>query len=233
MYRTPNKYASRTSKRTKTAGRAVRKPRRLTIPTTVSIGKQPFPKQLKNTLRYCDSWAASVNAAGLGTLAFSCNGLYDPNLALGGHQPLYFDQLMGIYDHYHVTNSRITVQLQWCSVTGLTYQYGAYVDDDASGVSTFNSLQERPEAKSAMGVWSLYGYAPKPLKLSWSAAAAFGKDSLGDPELQGTASSNPAETQTFFILTDFGTPGASAGYTVNVQIEYDVVWTERATIAQS
>jgi len=41
---------------------------------------------------------------------YSTNGLFDPNLAFGGHQPHLFDQWMTLYDEYTVIGSRMYVQ---------------------------------------------------------------------------------------------------------------------------
>lgn len=44
-----------------------------------------------------------------GYLAYRGNSLFDPEVALGGHQPLYFDQYSAIYAHYRVMASKIKI----------------------------------------------------------------------------------------------------------------------------
>lgn len=41
------------------------------------------------------------------------NGIYDPEVALGGHQPLWHDQLAAFYKAYEVMSSHITVTFRW------------------------------------------------------------------------------------------------------------------------
>lgn len=40
---------------------------------------------------------------------FSANGMYDPDVAVGGHQPRGFDQLSAIYDEYQVRECIVEV----------------------------------------------------------------------------------------------------------------------------
>lgn len=50
-------------------------------------------------------------AAGLSARqVFRMNGCYDPDLTGGGHQPLYFDQLMAMYTNAYVVKFKMTVR---------------------------------------------------------------------------------------------------------------------------
>ena len=40
---------------------------------------------------------------------YRCNGMYDPRVALGGHQPMYFGRMGATYDHYVVTGATIRI----------------------------------------------------------------------------------------------------------------------------
>ncbi len=51
----------------------------------------------------------SPDALGVPVRIYSANGLYDPDVTGIGHQPRGFDQIKTMYDHYHVLQSKITV----------------------------------------------------------------------------------------------------------------------------
>lgn len=237
--RASSSLSTRTSRSGSTSTRSYRARRnRFPLYKPVFVGRNAFPKMLKNTLKYCENWPIVTNSSGVGTVQWFVNGLYDPQAALGGHQPLYFDQLMGIYDHYHVLASRIKVTMNYTdALTSAVYsiQTVLYVDDDVTIATSGTSAAERPGAKTAMQVWTGAGgfFQCKPLRTSWSAKAAFGPGTLANDQLQGNVSANPTENQFFVFVVDGGTPFAAHNCSAIAEIEYDTVWNEIKTVAQS
>lgn len=75
-----------------------------------------WPTKKYVTLRYCDSDQITMPPSPLGNhpnnyhVTYKANGCYDPQDALGGHQPQGWDAWAGIYDHYRVLRSRCTAQ---------------------------------------------------------------------------------------------------------------------------
>lgn len=79
--------------------------------------RTPLPQKLLVKMKYYDTFQINPSAGGIGSYIFSANGMYDPNITGGGHQPRGFDQLMTMYDHYTVIASRIAIQpLEFTSV---------------------------------------------------------------------------------------------------------------------
>lgn len=96
---------------------------------TMSIRKRPFsvpnrlgrplidggvPPCIRTQLTYSSgvgymgkTIAANTNT----TFFFRGNGMFDPDAQVGGQQPLGFDQWAGLYRHYRVIGSKITVTL--------------------------------------------------------------------------------------------------------------------------
>jgi len=200
------------------------------IPTRVSLGKQPFPKQLANTLRYCEKISISNTLGAINSYQFSCNGCYDPNVTGTGHQPLYFDQLCAVYDHYTVVKSKMTCRVV-CLAQAVSAYFVAYIDDDTNtNVATWDGAAERETAKTVT-------FSPGPdgshvITLYWDAKKVFAGDPLADPDLQGTASANPVE-QSYFTLISGNSSTENQGFDCYVTIDYDVVWNEFKSIAQS
>jgi len=74
----------------------------------VSIPKSlgPFARRTTRTLRYVQNIGLVVTS-GFGNHCFRTNSLFDPDRTGVGHQPMGFDQLMGLYFHYRVRKSTI------------------------------------------------------------------------------------------------------------------------------
>lgn len=207
------------------------KPRRFPMyrPVVVNSGKQSFPKQLRNTVTYAETVNIGLTTGAYGQYIFSCNGLYDPNITGTGHQPLYFDQLSGIYNHYTVLNSRISVTPVYTAGNNL-YTVVVFKDDDTTtNVSNTATAIERPGATFAS-----FGTQDntRTLYQRWNAHDTFGGDPLADNVLIGTSASNPAE-QTYYVIgvEDHGLNTDSIYFTV--RIEYDTVWDELKSMGSS
>lgn len=202
-----------------------RKSRR--APNYVRLGKQPIPKILFNTLKYCEAVTISTNLSGLGSYLFTCNGLYDPNTSGTGHQPLYYDQLIALYDHWTVYKSKITIK--WQPSDTFSYKGIAFIDDDtAINVTAGYVANERTGAKNVLvpkdggGEYITTAY--------WNAEATFGPNYMANDNLQGYGASNPVELSYFCAYVDGSLGGGSAGVNAWVEIEYQVVWDEWKSI---
>lgn len=228
------KRARTTTTTTTVAKKKPYMPRSYLPRSLVSVGHQAFPLKLKNDLTYADKIDIGLGATGRGYGLISVNSLYDPDQINVGHQPLYFDQLMAIYDHYTVVSSRIEVTIQYTSVTTGTIPWGIYIDDDTSttGASGVSSCMERPGCVYAVSL-PLAAGTGRMLTHSWDAVRAFGPNPLANDNLQGNSSASPTEQQFFVIWADGGVNWNSGQITVLVKVVYTVIFDELATIAQS
>lgn len=192
-------------------------------------------KTSKASLRYSQNGTITGSAVqgSIGTWIMSANGCYDPDITGVGHQPRGFDQLMTLYDHYTVTNATITVRFVNNSTNSRPYvgiavrdSSSAFVDLvgvaeysnmvlsrkplgrittlDSAGDSSFTSLTTRVNVSSFLGR----------------------KNAMSDPELKGSASSNPAEQVYFHVIA--GDPHASTPASIDIftSVTYDVVFHE-------
>ena len=110
--------------RTKTATKRTSKKSFYAVPRPLVQYKTGFPKQLAITHKYSQEGRLTYIGpnANVQYYAFGVNCLYDPYLALGGGQPLYFDQLSAIYNHYTVMRSRIKVTFAVSTSTMMIHQ---------------------------------------------------------------------------------------------------------------
>jgi hypothetical protein len=197
------------------------------MPATMqSLGPQGFPKKLRCVHKYVESLTFTAGAAS-DVRQFSCNGLFDPNISGTGHQPLYFDQLTAIYNHYTVFRSKCTYQVILTSVPCLVSHY---IEDDTS-VSTGSQSAEM--STSTVTVHSNLAVRPTNLTRVWDAKQFFGGDIFDNDLLQGSASANPTE-QMYFTFNVTAMDGVTApSYSVLVEVLYEAVWDELKTVAQS
>lgn len=192
------------------------------------MGKGPFPPQLRNTLRYNETVLISVSG-GSGYYVFSCNALYDPNVTGTGHQPMYYDQLTPIYNHYTVVKSRFKCQL----VNGGSVPYVMTVFKDDDGSPNITSVYTPPERTGAISrIVNSSAFEPPWLYQAWDAVQTFGPNPTANDNLQGGTTSNPVE-QTYYIIHLYDAGLTTASVSVVVNIEYDTVWDELISVASS
>lgn len=127
--------------------RQVRRARRV-IPTN------PFPKTLLTRLHYVDGLTLPFGSIASGNYAFSSyhiNSIYDPYTAIGGHQPMYADQMAasGIYSKYCVIAAKITVTIQQTANYVHPFDWGFMVSvnpnltvNPGTGSDSWNALLE-------------------------------------------------------------------------------------------
>lgn len=203
--------------------------------TTVNVGRG-FPKKMVMTHRYVDSKLLSTGTGGITVTAnMACNGMYDPDVGIGGHQPYYFDQMSAIYDHYTVIGSKIKVTfVTQGTQTGTALSpavCGIFVNDDSTLTAAWPALAEHPSSVCKLSPVSGSGIAVATAK--WSAKKTFGGAPLSNDNLQGTSSANPTELSVYTIFVNSEAATAVTNVTVMIEIEYIAVWDELRDVAAS
>lgn len=206
------------------------KMRRSLIPNAVPMGRYAFPPRLENVMRYQATITLECDGSGNTYYQFRCNNLYDPDVAIGGQQPLYYDQLTPVYNHWTVTKSKMKVhvlneptvnaQSSPCFVT-------LFIDDD----DTPPAAGGRNERGSAISYMIGRNDSDPGHTIYWNGQYAFGGNLIDNAELQGTAGAGPAETQVFNINIT-GAVG-QATFKLYVDMEFTTVWSELKSIAGS
>lgn len=201
------------------------------IPRWVGKTKVGFPKELRMKHRYCSTGTLSFTSGLLNTYQFRCNGMFDPDHTGTGHQPLYFDQLTAIYDHFIVRNSKITLRAACPTTNAVPVSVGIFINDDTT--VTPSTLQNCAEISSSVYKTLNTTCSEVVLSKKWSCVEAFGPASLNDPELQGSASADPTEQQLFTIFGGACDSTTTSRIDFIVTVEYDAIWTELKDIASS
>lgn len=191
-----------------------------------------MPKKILVTQKYVDT-SSLGNVTTFSTYVFSANGMYDPNISSGGHQPMYFDQFSALYNHYTVIGSKIVVKVIPISLTTGPGIVSLTKNDDPTVVPTaIEAMIEQSQSRYTIFPAG-YSNSGHTLTMTWSAKKTFGGSVLGNDRLQGDINNNPPE-QTYYVINaaayDLTKP---AGYYFNVTIEYIAVWDELRDLPSS
>lgn len=190
-----------------------------------------FPKQLTLKHKYRDIFSATSTAGSLATQLYVCNGLFAPDASGGGHQPLYFDQLTALYNHYCVLSSKITWRFTAADNTNTKASYvGVFINDDTVGPAAVGLIAEQTTGQ----LRQIPVYPDKSVVISqtWDAVKYFGPSPLANTDLQGTSAANPTE-KSYFSLGYQSTGGGTTSITVEVELEFVATWKELKDVAAS
>jgi len=224
-------YAFRDSLRTKRAKKSMfaryrkasrKTPRRQKSTVAMGLG---FPSKVTQTHKYVEGFLVSPTAGAMATYNFNANGMYDPNRTGTGHQPMYFDQMMALYDHYVVTKARITVTICPAAQSNVVLHAGLFENDDGS--TTPSSVEYIAEQTSG-STRHIGANSTDPVKLTktYRPKKIWGASPLSMAAQQGSAAANPTEETVWTLAIQNVTTGATTACWVSVSIVYDCVWTE-------
>ncbi len=214
--------------------RPVRAPTRFRIPNSVAGYRTGFPKQLtmSHTYHMTQEFQQAANPNDSAFINIRCNGMFDPEFAIGGHQPSYFDITSSIYDHYQVVSSVCKVRFTRAGDSNDPWVFGILINDD--GVvnnANLHTLCEQPSATYKM----VGGFDDvEEVTKYWSAKSAFGPGYLGMDSLKGDAGTDPTEQQMFTIFgrqSQLTTTGTFVR--MSITITYTARWTELRDVASS
>jgi len=216
---------------------------------------------MSTKLRYCDSVDLTPNSSAVNNVAYLANGLFDPQVAVGGHQPRGFDEFCDIYKKFTVKGATISV----------TFSYEGYLGAQPAGASTGGPDQRvkyvatssseqvyaipaavcivQPSTVAAMSGtleqnqeiektrWKTMG-PTQPVTVSHSIQCAdfFGKDFLvGSDGYTGDDTADPTNKLYFLIGAGMQTNEYPQAQKIraNICITYDTVFTEPKPLAQS
>lgn len=186
-----------------------------------------MPNTYKTTLNYVSHETMDPSAATLSRINFSCNGMFDPYLPTGGHQPMVFDAMMAQYKKYTVIGSRIRVQFANNNSTiPAAYCCGVSLCELASPFQT--SLEKYIENGNC--TWKTF--APQssgmPLLISkWSPKAFNGINKIMDNgAYAGTVSANPEKGAEWQIWVGALDTADIPGIIVQIFVEYQIIFHE-------
>lgn len=194
----------------------------------------PLSKTFTFKTRYVD--VNKALDAGVGGIAvsqvYSLTNLYDPDTTGIGHQPIGFDQIMPMYDHFTVIGARArvefinedTTQPQLCLLqlkdTATTSANAAEVIEN--GTSRYCLLSPSGGSKDTYT-----------LTINFSSKKFFGRSPMDGDKYQGTIGAAPLDNCYLHIMVDPQTTSNVSSVKYMITIEYIAVLTEPKQLSQS
>lgn len=201
----------------------------------LSVVNAPLSRTLKARMLYTSDVGITLLslAQNPGTYVISLNSLFDPDRTGGGHQPRGYDQLMLMYDHYTVINTKCRIDMHNNETNRPAYVI-CTVRDSATESTNYTDYTE-----SLNSNWKILGVegsgtADKTIMLNINPNEFLGRSHpLSDPQLKGGATSSPVE-ECFLHISGMGFDQFTAcSINIMVTLEYTVIFTEPKQPAQS
>lgn len=196
---------------------------------TVVTGTGPAPNRVRTILRYGVKVATD---GALRTFRFNANSCNQVNLPAGGHQPLGWDQWVAFYNHYTVSEVKVTVK----AITTVDAVIAMTCDNGGAVYSTLSECQEQKNA-----VWKLipatYGQATLYKKYNlWNVNGIELKQYLADDRFSALTTGDPSEIiqiKVFMTAADGATILAANAATFHIKIDFVVDLYDVKQMAQS
>lgn len=187
------------------------------------------------TMRYAETFELTAVSVVVHK-SFRANGLFDPDVSVGGHQPRGFDQFMALYDRFMVLSA--TLNIKAFSTSTNPWFISCRVQDSADTLDS--SLTTGVLETKGNNVWRVTAADannfPARMRITGAPARFYNKSiatQLNDPNMQGTSLADPV-TQLFFNLTA-GRAGNvdAADIKIICWIDYKVMMLDPTQVANS
>jgi hypothetical protein len=228
---------SRQPRRRRGPRRQQRVPGQLTSTTQTSgysIPLRPlFGYTARKTLQYYTVGTVTSGASTAGTYVFAANGLFDTDITGSGGQPMGFDQMMLLFNHYTVLTTTIKVTF-YSDTASLRPTVALSVSGSSTGLTDYAQLIENGDVTLQTLMYPGAFGSVCTMRRSVPIGRFQGvRDPMDDPDLRGDSASNPAEL-TYFHLSVWN-QGSVALVTAafNTIIEYDVLFQEPRKLTRS
>lgn len=181
-----------------------------------------FPKKMEIKLRWVENFQIPLSGTTIESRSFRANGMRHI-FGTSTHQPLYFDKLMDIYNHYIVMQSGVKFTISRRDDDGTanngTVLAACYLNDDSAVVPTNVTYAMEQSTGKALQVAALQSRNTRYITSYYNAKSTFGKAPSSDDALRGDAAADPVET-TYFTLCLQNVVSQAPVIDVLIEIEY-------------
>lgn len=192
----------------------------------VNVGKGPCPQKTIVWLKYCDQW----NAPGtiVSDRQWRLNSIFDPDFALGGHQPLGRDQYAAFYNRYRVLRVKMELHVSGDATVagGQTPWLCTVVPDNSASPYTTSQLAAEQSHASQHSVHQGSGNGGMKIVRFFDLAKITGVSNkeYADDRFQALFTADPSEVINLHVVTSNISGGAPAISTVQhtILLSYQV-----------
>lgn len=220
------KYKKRTYRKKKKAYRS-----RKALTSNYVPSGMPTTRVAK--LRYVEHISLQSVLGNIATYVFSANDLFDPNHTGTGHQPMGFDQWATLFNHYTVLGSRCTAKVGFKANNVSASMVGIYITDGK--ISPYTDSDQFQEARKGQTRMLSSGQSfPVKLAQNYSAKRFHNVTDVNDniSRLGAAVSTSPVE-EAYFNLWVQTKDGATKNFSLTVEIDYIVTFSEPKDMTQS
>lgn len=204
------------------------------VPRPVSVSRIPpvyAATSRRASLRYSNGVVLTGSSGALNYIGYRINGAFDPDISVGGHQPMGFDQYTAFFERFTVLSSRITIDVYPTSSVPTVVGIGA-IPDITTSYTNFTQWIESGTATYKILPADLS--VPVRLTRTSRVAALFDKvDVLDDPNFSGSVNADPATQGGFFVFVQDLNSTSTCTIQFALCIEYDILFTDPRMLASS
>jgi len=197
----------------------------------------PFAGTARVHLRYVDVVPLVSTVGAMAKFSYYTNGLYDPQVSVGGHQPMGWDQGIAYYNNAVVLKSKINVTFDWAT-TAATGLVPAIVglEIHATGTSpVYTDWTSYAEAGYATKILPVIGVKGVNCKEFFNHQEYFREDPRGSlGETANFVTGNPVRLATYVLFVQSIDKATTSGTLfARVTIDYDVEFSSPKQITAS
>lgn len=211
--------------------------RRAGVNTSKVIRALGFPDRMITKLEYRTSHTNTSTGGATDYVDYNLNSVYDPEVALGGHQPLWTDQYATLYNKYRVFRAKYELKIVAVNAGGVPARYVTLSSAQAPGAlpATIQQAWEQNRTGNRL-------LPPGPDKITTI------RGNIGLPKLQGQTvvefkgddgndallSANPLNPAILRVMMEStNTSSSEVQYQYDIRIVYFVEFFDRKTPATS
>lgn len=182
-------------------------------------------------LKYCSGQFGTTTTNLLGVHQFHTNGIFDPDITSGGHQPLGHDQWASLYSRYRVLG--FSVRLTGVSLTAATMtHFGIYVSNSGTIPTSLCTIVEQPFVKfkrlTNQNSQNISLYMP-----SYRALGVTKSQYMNESNFGSTFGDDPVASGRINIFWQNVDENTSTGHNMTVEIMYYVMLSSPKTLSAS
>lgn len=196
----------------------------------------PDTKVVKH--RYVFHTFLDPGTGGVASRIMRANSVFDPEYAVGGHQPLGYDEWTQFYHHYNVIGSKCTAKFISADTSGTsgTAFVGVFLSASPTTVADPQLIMEQSTSRYGLMTGSNAAGTSRNIKSYYSPKKFFGLTDLGDNRdtVGAAVDANPVEAAYFHVYATALSSGIDpASMSVLITMDYIVQYSERKTLASS
>lgn len=199
--------------------------------TTTRVRGVGFPDKMYTKLKYVEN-IHSTAVGGLENIVYRGNSVYDPQYSAGGHQPLFFDQYIAVYEKYRVIGSSVRLQITNESTQALNV--AILPTSTPISLTTFQAVLEQNRSSAIRTVPpSQYLISTQKRYCSTRQATGATKSELYDQDYAGTFNSDPVNLWYWNFYLNSVDNVTAIDARILLTITYYVEFFDRQNVAQS